>query len=125
MALTELGDLAVHEGRPEDALPLLREALSISHERGDRHRIAMELGAVARALALAGEAEKASQLLSKAERLFADMGVRMSRGQEAMNEETIEAVREQLDEDAFAEAWAHGRSLDIDAAVTLALADAT
>jgi len=38
-----------------------------------------------------------------------------------MNEETLTAIRTQLDEAAFAEAWEQGRALTTDEAVALAL----
>ncbi len=38
-----------------------------------------------------------------------------------MNERTLTAIRAQLDEAAFAEAWEQGRALAVDEAVTLAL----
>jgi hypothetical protein len=40
-----------------------------------------------------------------------------------MNEETLPKIRAQLDDAAFAKAWAEGRALTIDRAVALALGE--
>jgi len=67
-----------------------------------------------------GRVTPATQLIGCFEALREEIG-----GSEAwvtrMNEETLPAIRRQLDEVAFAEAWEQGRRLTIDQAVTLAL----
>jgi hypothetical protein len=49
-----------------------------------------------------------------------DVGIRRS-GVAEMNETTLAAIRAQLDDAAFAEAWEQGRKLTVGEAVTLAL----
>jgi hypothetical protein len=74
----------------------------------------------ARTLAFAGRAATAAQLLSCFATLHEEVG-----GAEAWvtrdKEETLTAIRAQLDEAALAEAWEQGRKLTADEAVALAL----
>jgi predicted ATPase/class 3 adenylate cyclase len=118
--LGSLAWLAVNEGRAPDALPLLKESLSIKRDLGDRVEIATGLSSAARAMTRVGRVTPATQLIACFEALREEIG-----GSEAwvtrMNEETLPAIRRQLDEVAFAEAWDQGRKLTIDQAVALAL----
>jgi ATP/maltotriose-dependent transcriptional regulator MalT len=118
--LGSLAMIAVKQGRVQDALTLLKENLPIWRDIGERLEIAVCLCQVAHALAAAGRAETAARLLSCSEVLREEVG-----GSEAwvarMNEETLAAIRAQLDDAAFAEAWEQGRTLTADEAVALAL----
>ena len=74
----------------------------------------------AHALAAVGDAETAARLLGGAQAVFEGIGASppwLAR----MNEQTLAAIREQLDESALAEARDVGRALTVDEAVTLAL----
>jgi predicted ATPase len=118
--LGSLAMIAVRQGRVQDALSMLKEKLPIWRDLGDRLEIAVGLCQAARTLAAVGRAGTAVRLLSYSEALRDDVG-----GSEAwverMNEESLAAVRTQLDDAAFAEAWEQGRTLTEDEAVALAL----
>jgi hypothetical protein len=99
---------------------MLKENHPIYRDLGDLLGIATNLCRFARALAFAGRAATAARLLSCFEALSEEIGgteVWVTRD----NEETLAAIRAQLDEAAFAEAWAQGRTLTADEAVALAL----
>jgi hypothetical protein len=101
-------------------LPLLKESLSIKRDLGDRIEIATGLSSAARAMTRVGRVTPATHVIACFEALREEIG-----GSEAwvtrMNEETLPAIRSQLDEAAFAEAWERGRQLTIDQAVAHAL----
>jgi predicted ATPase/class 3 adenylate cyclase len=111
----------LYEGRVEDALPMLGEAYRIHRALGERLAIMADLYRFAGALAGAGKAGKAAQLLSSAEALREEFGSDVPWLRE-MNEGTLASIRAQLDEAAFSEASEQGRKLTPDEAVALALA---
>jgi hypothetical protein len=113
--------VAVDEGRVRDAVSMLTEAHSIWRELGNLIGTVAGLGRLASVLATAGRAETATRLLSCSETLREEIGHRAS-WLAAMNEETLTAIRTQLDDAAFAEAWEQGRALTADEAVEYALA---
>ncbi len=123
MSLDALAMLAVDEGRLQDALAMLKEAYRIHCGVGDPLWIALDLCRFARALVVAGRAGTAAKLLSKGEALREEIGATQESwpAMEAKLRETLTAVRTQLDEAAFAEAWQEGAKLTADEAVALAL----
>ena len=123
MSLAALAMLAVDEGRVHDALDLLKGAYRIDRDYGGRVEIALDLSRFARALAVGGRAGTAARLLAKGEALREEIGATLESyaAMEAKLGETLAAVRAQLDEAAFAEAWEHGSTLSVDQAVALAL----
>jgi predicted ATPase/class 3 adenylate cyclase len=129
-ALSALAQYALDEGRVDDAvLSNLEEAHRIYRGRRshhDRYWDAILVCRFARALALEGRAAAAAQLLSCFESLVEEM--RAESGSALveswvvrMNEVTLTAIRDRLDEVAIAEAWEQGRALTADEAVALTL----
>ena len=123
LSLGALADnVAVEEGRVEDALAMLTEAYRINRDLGmPSVQTAMDLGRFARGLAFAGRAVAAARVLASAEALYEESGARARPTVAERDEKTLSAVRAQLDEAAFAEAWEQGRALTADEAVALAL----
>ena len=119
-SLEALAHLAVTQGRPLDAVPMLERAYKIHCVVGDRYRIAIAVGRFARVVAATGSAGTASMLLSCSEALFEEIGA-SAPWVVWMNEETLATIRAQLDEAAVAEARERGRTLTADDAVALAL----
>ncbi len=119
--LGALASYAVDEGRVDDARSLSTESLRIYAELGSRSGIAHQLFRCAGALAIAGKGRAATRLLACAEALYEQMGTAMLPHLAAENEITLTAIREQLDEAAFAEAWEEGRTLTADEAVASVL----
>jgi tetratricopeptide (TPR) repeat protein len=120
-SLDQLASYARDEGRVEDALSMLAESLRIRRDLGDQIAIAENLGRFARTLAVAGRAGTAARLLSSSEALREQIGSAAVPSVAKMNERTLTAIRSQVDDSAFAEAWEQGRALTIDEAVALAL----
>jgi predicted ATPase/class 3 adenylate cyclase len=119
--LGALASYAVDEGRIDDARDLSRASLRIYVDLGSQSGVVHQLLRCAGALAIAGKARLATQLLSCAEVLYEQLGTAMLPHLVGENEITLAAIREQLDEAGFAEAWEEGRSLTADEAVALAL----
>ena len=119
--LGALASYAIDEGRVQDARTLSKQSLRIYVELGSQSGIVHQLLRCAGALAIAGEGRTATQLLSCAEAVYEQLGTAMLPHLVAENEITLAAIREQLDEAAFAHAWEEGKSLTADEAVALAL----
>lgn len=123
LSLGALAMLAVDEGRVQDALTGLREAYRIDRVHGYRHELALDLCRFARALTRAGRWGSAARLIAKGETLREETGESLGSWAviEAKLGETLAAIRAQLDDAAFAEAWEQGRALSLDDALALAL----
>jgi tetratricopeptide (TPR) repeat protein len=121
--LGALAYLAVDEGRARDAVSMMKEVLRIDRDRGVHLQTTLDLSRFARALAFAGgAAAEATQLLSCAAARREDIGAGSPPPYVAtLNDEAIAAIRTQLGEDSFAEAWEQGRTLTLDEAVALAV----
>jgi tetratricopeptide (TPR) repeat protein len=115
-----LAVVAVAEGRVHEARALLKENFPMYLALDDLRGTGENLCRSAHALAAAGSAATAARLLGSSEAVFEGIGARppwLTR----LNDETLVAIREQLDDAAVAEAWEQGRALTVDEAVALAL----
>jgi hypothetical protein len=65
--------------------------------------------------------ERAAHLFGAAEGLRAAMGAPLPPADRTEHDRSVAAVRSALGEEAFAAAWAEGRALTLEAAITLAL----
>jgi len=99
---------------------MLRDALRIHRDLGDRFHTAATLCEIARILAVAHGERTAARLLARADVLQEEVGIRPP-WLERVKEETLAIIRTDLDDASFAEAWEQGRALDLDEAVELAL----
>jgi hypothetical protein len=84
-------------------------------------RVRIALGGIARALSMMGEAETAARLLACAEARGQEIAGKFSWVSTRRKEETLASLREQLGEDALAEAWERGAAMTLDEGVELAL----
>ena len=120
--LMDLGFIALAEARVDDALPLVRESLSIcrADRLGDLLPWAVE--AAAAVAAARDEQEDAVRLLAATtktrEELAMDAGFYPIA--EETRERTLEQARAELSESAFAAAWAEGEALSLEQAAELA-----
>jgi hypothetical protein len=120
IALCQLADIAVDEGRVADAVSLLKESHRIFRELNDLLLIAAGVGRFASVLALAGRAALAAQVLSSSMALMEEIGAGppwFAR----ISGKTLAVIHDQLDDAAFAEAWEQGLTMTADEAVALAL----
>ncbi|MCJ7711837.1 MAG: hypothetical protein MUQ32_13520, partial [Chloroflexi bacterium] len=122
--LGALASLALEQGRTRDAVSMMKDVLRIDRDRGVHLQTALDLCRFARALALAGGAgADAARLLSSAEAIRDEIGAGVPRFLGRVNEEALTAIRAQLDDAAFAEAWEEGQALAADDAIALALGE--
>lgn len=123
LAVGDLGDVASDIGNYGLARDRYREAVTIAWTIGELRAIVEGLEAVAFLGAAGGQPGPATRLLAAAERLRERQGllaqVPVTR---AKREEAISTARTALGEDAFAAAWSGGAALDVDEAITEALA---
>ena len=120
LQLFQLSDFAVEEGRTEDALAMLREALVLSRDEGRPESIVEVLVVMARTLGTVGAHEARTRLLAAAARLREEIGG----GSGWVGEEIAEQRQQlgaELGDDAFDAAWADGQRFSTAEAIALAL----
>jgi predicted ATPase/DNA-binding CsgD family transcriptional regulator/tetratricopeptide (TPR) repeat protein len=93
------------------ARALFEESLCIAREIGDKQNSTFYLEGLASVVAAQGEPVWAARLWGSAEALRESMGVPISPVERTTYERTVEDVRGQLNEKAFATAWDEGRSM--------------
>jgi non-specific serine/threonine protein kinase len=120
IALAFLVDIALDQGRVEDAVSPAESSYRIFRELGDLLLTAFCVCRFARVLALAGEPEPAARVLASSTALNEEIGA-MPPHIARISAKALTAIRHQLDEAAFADAWEQGRTLTADEAVALAL----
>jgi len=121
MARSELAHLERHEGHVAQAQALYRRTIVAWEELGNRGAVAHQLECLAFLARGEGQGERAARLLGAAEAARAAASSPMWSDQRPEYDRELEALRGQLGEAALASAWAAGRSLTLDAAVTYAL----
>jgi tetratricopeptide (TPR) repeat protein len=123
MEASALGSLAEHaldDGRVDEALSLLRDALRLHREVGDVLDTAVDLCRLAAALATRGDAATAAMLVAVFDALGDHVGRRQAWVAE-LNEQTLADARGRLDQAAFTQAWSTGQALSVEDALELAL----
>ncbi|HET7089426.1 MAG TPA: tetratricopeptide repeat protein [Anaerolineae bacterium] len=135
-----LGYLALYRGDTKEATALCRESLGLNMEVGDKQGMAACLAALAGVAVARGQAvslrvedgpprhayfRRAAKLFGIIEALLNDVGTRLLQADNIEYERVVAAVRSQLDETAFAAAWAASRSMTLVPAMAYALADDT
>jgi predicted ATPase/DNA-binding SARP family transcriptional activator len=120
VALAFLADIAVDQGRVQDAVSAAESSYRIFRDLGDLLNIAICVCSFARVLTLAGKPEAAARVLASSEALHEEIGAGLPQ-LARMSEKALTAIRHQFDEAAFADAWEQGRTLTADEAVALAL----
>jgi hypothetical protein len=124
-SLGALAEYAINDDRLTEALPMLKESTRIYRDLGERHEVAVNLCRFARAAAAAGKVDRAARILSGAETLREEIGVRWSYWVVEMNDVTLGDIHARLDEAAFTDSWEQGRRLTVEEAVALALSSVT
>jgi len=115
-----LADIALDQGRVQDAVPLATESYRISCELGNLLHVANCVCRFARILALSGRPEIATRVLSCSSKLLQEIGA-MPPHVANIRDQTLAVVSPQLDEAAFDDEWMAGQPLTADEAVALAL----
>ena len=123
-SLQSLSYWAKEDGRIAEATTFVVEAYQINLDLGQRIEVAGDLSRLARILAAAGRMVEAAQVLGRSIALAEELGI--SRAYERdRDEETLDILREALDEAALAEAMDAGRTLTVEAAVAIAVESAS
>jgi len=121
-ALLDLGIVALHDGRYDDALPLFAEGLESAVRTGWRHNISYSLRGLAALESTRGEAQTAARLLGAAEALDERLGHTVQPYAERIFARNTAPVLEHLTDESIAAEWAAGRALSDPDAVALARA---
>jgi tetratricopeptide (TPR) repeat protein len=116
-----LGLALLLQGRHEEALPHLTDALVLHQRTGRSGDLADVLEMIAGLVARQSQAARAARLFGAADALRQAHGLRRQRTFEGLHAATVGAVRSSLGEEPFASAYAEGRTLSLDAAVAFAL----
>jgi tetratricopeptide (TPR) repeat protein len=111
------------QGDRASAWAHLRESLALHRDSGFQRWIPDTLISAAGLAAVQGQGERAARLFGAAEALRAALEVQLSFGEREEYERDVALARAGLGEDAFAAAWAAGRSLTIEQAVAEAMAE--
>jgi predicted ATPase len=123
LSLNNLGLMAKEQGDYAAARALYEESLAIFREIGDQQGVAYNLEGLAAVVAALGQPGRAARLFGAAEALRAAIGAPLAPNEQAEYDRDVAVARAALDEAAFAAAWAQGRALSLEQAITLALGD--
>ncbi len=121
LELANLGTVALYRGLPEQAKALYAESLALSRELGDKKYSAMHLAAIAGPVATGGDPQAAARLLGASEALLETLGIIIPASDWSTLDRSVELAREQLDEATFEAAWAEGRAMSLEQAISYAL----
>ena len=122
MTLNMLGQLAVFQGKHDEARRLLRETLLLSNEAGNVRRQSLCLSAVATLAKGQGELALALKLDAAAQAAARSVGTMRAAPARAITDREMEDARATLGEPAATAASEAGRRLSLDRAVDVALA---
>ncbi|MGH2369402.1 MAG: ATP-binding protein, partial [Chloroflexota bacterium] len=119
LALGDLGNLARDQDDYARALALYREALALGRDHPGTRVVIEVIEAVGIMAAAVGQAERAARLLSAARAQRDRLGLRYGvREDQVALAQAVAAARATLGEEAFATAWATGRTLSPGQAVS-------
>jgi predicted ATPase/DNA-binding SARP family transcriptional activator len=122
-ALLLLGRVAQAQTDIDKARFLLRRSLSLCHELGEHREAAERLEGLAAVDRAQGQLLRAARLLAAADALRNTHGPPVAPIDRADREQQGATVRAALGEAAFAAAWAAGRAMSLEDAITFALQD--
>jgi tetratricopeptide (TPR) repeat protein len=117
----DVGALALVEGRPEESLRLLSEAVRILYGFGERYYTVWCLPLLAEAFAALGAADKGARLVGAADVQFEESGLWLWAVGAQHREATVANLRASLGEARFAALYAEGAAMSFDEAIEYAL----
>jgi predicted ATPase/DNA-binding CsgD family transcriptional regulator len=121
-ALHELAIAERHARRPtQDAAPMLREALIVHRQLGDRWRVASVLEEIAGAVLARSDPERAVVVLAAADALREELGTPVPPAEAPDREAAMAHLVRRVSSSTYPTVWARGREHELDAAVDLAL----
>jgi predicted ATPase/class 3 adenylate cyclase/DNA-binding CsgD family transcriptional regulator/Tfp pilus assembly protein PilF len=117
-ALTHLGTVALRMGASHESRLFYQQSLALNRDQGYKEGIAEDLAGLAEGASLLGHVEQAACLFGAVESLREASGIGLSPLRRTEYDRTVESIRAQLDEAAFVEAWARGRAMPLEQAMT-------
>ncbi len=120
-AVRRLGYLALARGDPKQAFALCVESLEKNHEIADRRGVAASLTAISCLSATGGDATRAARLHGASDALLESFGGHLIPMDQRDQESCARAVRLEIGEAAYAQAYAEGRAMDMEQARLYAL----
>ncbi len=121
VSLHNLGGAVLHQGDARRAAACFAEGLALSREIGDRDPIAHNLAGMAGVMAAQKQPERSARLFGAAEALFDAMGQVAEPVDRTEYDRNAAMARAQLGDEAFAAAWAKGRTTTVEQAIAHAL----
>jgi hypothetical protein len=119
--VSNLGHVLARQGCFDEALEPLRESLLLGQTRLEVKSVADQLQDLAILAAGVGSAEEAAVMLGGAEALYEDTGSGFEPVGSHAYEQTLSAVRRELDSAVMAEAWRRGKEMSVDDLVSYAV----
>jgi non-specific serine/threonine protein kinase len=119
--LAILGRLALKRGEDERAARCYQESLALRQETGEKEGIAAAMEGLASVAAVRGQTRSAAHLYGAAEALRDTMGAPLPPTERVYHKHVVAAVRADLKETAFAQAWAEGRAMELSQAIAVAV----
>lgn len=120
-ALFELGNIALLRGDPMRATSLYRQSLATWQRFDDRTGVAMALMGLSWVASALGQSERAARLSGCAAALRDAAGVGIWGSHQGQDAESTARAKLALGESAWQIAWAQGRAMALDHAITYAL----
>lgn len=121
ITLNNLGVIAEDQGNYERAIMLYKESLVLHNELGNKLGTWGCLSNLAAVAGEQGQPERAARLFGAAEALREALSAPVSPDDRAEYDSKVAAVRAKLDEATFAQAWAQGRAMTLEQAISYAL----
>ena len=112
-SLHGLSLVALRQGDRERAADTLRDCLQLAAGVGENFWLAESIEGLAAVAADAGEPARSVRLLAAADALRLRIAAPVQRGEQPEYQTLVDALRAQLDEQAFDNAWADGQQLTV------------
>ena len=119
--LAILGRIALDQGAYERATACYQESLTLRQETGEKEGIATALEGLAAVTGMQGQPVSAARLCGSAESLRTLLGAPLTPIDRAYYQQTIAAIRAQLDEPTFLNAWTAGQAMTLEEAIAEAV----
>lgn len=116
-----LGVAAFHQGALEQAEGFFKEGLSLAREIGARLDMPPLLGGLAAVACSKNQHRQGCMLLGFSDRLRSTIGTPITVAERADYEACLSALRANLEDEVFAEAWAEGQNMTMEQALRCAL----
>ena len=121
LAKSDLAHMERNQGNHTRAMELYRETIVAFRDVGQRGAVAHQLECFGFIAITQNQFNRALRLLGAAEALRERSGTPMTPDEQTYHEQQLNTLREQMDPNSFAAAWAEGRALTLEQAIAYAL----